>query len=427
MLDAATAVDGLHAGLPRAGRRSAGRRDGKRRRARSRSRQRAGGRNARQHRGAAASAHAPAGQKRRRLARRQHRGRARRARGRQRGPRISTMPSTPRSIGCADEHPAPTRGDVATYVDALILVYLILIFVNVLLSWIQQFRPLPYSPPPASRDRVRRGHDQPISQRLPRLHSPDRSARHQPDRRDPGALDSRWARRQRDPRVSTARTRAWLKMLALGGVVVALDQVVKAAIVASLDPEERIGLALGFELVRVTNDGIAFGLLDEGGEGLVLAITLVALALVLGLVRRRRTRPWQWLGVGLLVGGALGNLDRPPAPRRGHRLLRSSAVAGVQRRRRRDHRRGHRDRGCRLQRPGRAAASRRVAVMPAQPRLVHTDEWLAVIEKPPGLVVHPAPGQCGSRPSSTCSPTCSAAARPAALGSSTGSIATPPG
>ena len=108
--------------------------------------------------------------------------------------------------------------------------------------------------------------------------------------------------------MSTARTRAWLRMLALGGVVVALDQVVKAAIVASLDPGERIGLALGFDLVRVTNGGIAFGLLDEGGEGLVLAITLVALALVLGWFAVDSTRPWQWLGVGLLVGGALGNL-----------------------------------------------------------------------------------------------------------------------
>ena len=40
---------------------------------------------------------------------------------------------------------ALARGDVATYLDALILVYLILIFVNVLLSWVQQFRPLPYN------------------------------------------------------------------------------------------------------------------------------------------------------------------------------------------------------------------------------------------------------------------------------------------
>ena len=40
---------------------------------------------------------------------------------------------------------ALTRGDLATYLDALILVYLILIFVNIVLSWIQQFRPLPYT------------------------------------------------------------------------------------------------------------------------------------------------------------------------------------------------------------------------------------------------------------------------------------------
>jgi uncharacterized protein YggT (Ycf19 family) len=40
---------------------------------------------------------------------------------------------------------ALTRGDVADYVGAIILVYTILIVANVLLSWIQQFRPLPYN------------------------------------------------------------------------------------------------------------------------------------------------------------------------------------------------------------------------------------------------------------------------------------------
>lgn len=40
---------------------------------------------------------------------------------------------------------ALTRADVATYVDALVLVYTILILVNIVLSWIQQFRPLPYN------------------------------------------------------------------------------------------------------------------------------------------------------------------------------------------------------------------------------------------------------------------------------------------
>jgi uncharacterized protein YggT (Ycf19 family) len=40
---------------------------------------------------------------------------------------------------------ALTRGNVADYVSALVAVYLILIIANVLLSWVQQFRPLPYN------------------------------------------------------------------------------------------------------------------------------------------------------------------------------------------------------------------------------------------------------------------------------------------
>ena len=108
--------------------------------------------------------------------------------------------------------------------------------------------------------------------------------------------------------MSTPRGRAWLRMLVLGAVVVALDQAVKAAIVASMAAGERIDLGLGFELVRVTNSGIAFGLLDEGSDGLVLGITLAALALVLGWFAVDSTRPGQWLGVGLLIGGAAGNL-----------------------------------------------------------------------------------------------------------------------
>jgi uncharacterized protein YggT (Ycf19 family) len=40
---------------------------------------------------------------------------------------------------------ALTRGDIATYVEALILVYTILILVNIILGWIQLYRPLPYN------------------------------------------------------------------------------------------------------------------------------------------------------------------------------------------------------------------------------------------------------------------------------------------
>ena len=40
---------------------------------------------------------------------------------------------------------ALTRGDIADYVAALFFVYWLLIILNVLLSWVQQFRPLPYN------------------------------------------------------------------------------------------------------------------------------------------------------------------------------------------------------------------------------------------------------------------------------------------
>jgi signal peptidase II len=108
--------------------------------------------------------------------------------------------------------------------------------------------------------------------------------------------------------VSSARARAWLRMLAVCVVVVVLDQVAKAAITGSMALGERSDLALGFELTRVTNSGIAFGFLDDGGDAVVLAITLAALALILGWFTFDTTRPWLWLGVGMLVGGALGNL-----------------------------------------------------------------------------------------------------------------------
>ncbi len=42
---------------------------------------------------------------------------------------------------------ALTRGDIADYVSALLFVYFVLIIANVVLSWVQQFRPIPYNMP----------------------------------------------------------------------------------------------------------------------------------------------------------------------------------------------------------------------------------------------------------------------------------------
>jgi signal peptidase II len=97
-------------------------------------------------------------------------------------------------------------------------------------------------------------------------------------------------------------------MLAVGAAVVLVDQVAKAAVTGSLEPGEHRQLALGFELTRVGNSGVAFGFFSEGNDALVLAFTGGALALILGWFALDTTRPWLWLGVGLLTGGALGNL-----------------------------------------------------------------------------------------------------------------------
>jgi signal peptidase II len=104
------------------------------------------------------------------------------------------------------------------------------------------------------------------------------------------------------------RRRAWLWMLVVAAAVVALDQTVKAVIESSMEIGERTDLALGFDLARVTNSGIAFGLFDDGSDAAVIAFTVGALALIVGWFAFDPTRPGLWLGVGLLAGGALGNL-----------------------------------------------------------------------------------------------------------------------
>jgi len=105
----------------------------------------------------------------------------------------------------------------------------------------------------------------------------------------------------------SAGARGWLRALGLALAVVAVDQVSKAIAASTLGPGERVDLVLGFELADVRNTGIAFGLLADG-QGFVLAVTAVALVLILGYFALNPSRPGLWIGVGLLVGGAAGNL-----------------------------------------------------------------------------------------------------------------------
>lgn len=106
--------------------------------------------------------------------------------------------------------------------------------------------------------------------------------------------------------MSVAR-RAWLRAGALCLLVVALDQSAKAAIEAHLVAGEHVHVLGPLDLTLSHNSGVAFGLASGGGIALV-ALTLVALLFVGVLFARDPGRPWIWVAVGLLAGGALGNL-----------------------------------------------------------------------------------------------------------------------
>jgi len=100
---------------------------------------------------------------------------------------------------------------------------------------------------------------------------------------------------------------AWRAAVATCALVVVADQATKQAAIDALVGRTPVELPLGFQLDYVTNTGIAFGLLDDG-EGLVIAITLAALGLLVGWFASDPSRPGLWIAVGLLTGGALGNL-----------------------------------------------------------------------------------------------------------------------
>jgi signal peptidase II len=107
--------------------------------------------------------------------------------------------------------------------------------------------------------------------------------------------------------VSGRGGRAWRRAGALCLLVLALDQVAKALIEANLVPGEQVGLLGPLELTLAHNEGVAFGIASGGGAALV-ALTVVALGFVLFLFARDPARPGMWIAVGLLTGGALGNL-----------------------------------------------------------------------------------------------------------------------
>ena len=95
--------------------------------------------------------------------------------------------------------------------------------------------------------------------------------------------------------------------VATAGLVVAVDQATKQLAATNITPGDQVAVIPGLHLTSTRNTGVAFGALEGGG--LVVAILIGAsLALLVAYFVANRERAWLWLPVGMLLGGALGNL-----------------------------------------------------------------------------------------------------------------------
>lgn len=105
----------------------------------------------------------------------------------------------------------------------------------------------------------------------------------------------------------TSRRVAGLRALAVLAVVLAVDQLTKAAVRGSLEPGERRDMLGPLDLVHVRNTGVAFGAFSGGGI-VVVVLVAVALAALLAYFATHADKPLAWLPTGLLLGGSIGNI-----------------------------------------------------------------------------------------------------------------------
>jgi signal peptidase II len=110
-------------------------------------------------------------------------------------------------------------------------------------------------------------------------------------------------------------------LLAIAAVVLGLDLLTKTVVVATLHPYRPVRVIGDFLTLRlIRNSGAAFSM----ATGMTWVLALVAIAVAVGVIRFGRSlrSPWWALGLGLVLGGTLGNLVdrffRAPGPLRGH-------------------------------------------------------------------------------------------------------------
>ena len=95
--------------------------------------------------------------------------------------------------------------------------------------------------------------------------------------------------------------------VATAGVVVAIDQVTKQIAATNVERGGEVSVVPGLEISNTRNSGVAFGVFQDGGV-IVAVLIGASLVLLIGYFLRHSDVPLMWLPVGMLLGGALGNL-----------------------------------------------------------------------------------------------------------------------
>ena len=197
---------------------------------------------------------------------------------------------------------AVTRADVADYVRTLALVYLVLIFIRIIMSWIPR---MPYNRYLSAVLGFVSDVTDPYLNLFRKVLPPVRIG--------PGALDLQPDRRhvrpdhrQRDRRFADRGRRAAGGRDRHRGRGRGARPGHETARGHEHRPGDDVSVFPGLGLTNTRNTGVAFGARrgrrDRGGPDRALA------GAARGVLPVHREMPWLWLPVGMLLGGALGNL-----------------------------------------------------------------------------------------------------------------------
>ena len=92
-------------------------------------------------------------------------------------------------------------------------------------------------------------------------------------------------------------------------LAIILDVVTKKIVVANMDLFEEIPVLNGvFHWKYIQNKGAAFGMLADRREVFLIISAVAIIAMAVYLILTRSDRVWWMIGIGMLVGGGIGNM-----------------------------------------------------------------------------------------------------------------------